>query len=163
MTISRRRFRRAPGAAPDLRRPLDTDLPTPRPEASTSSTGNGSGVSGTDLFVHVVGNDATTRRTVTLLAAASTAVAVLLCLLILLAVVVGPIALAVAGGGSVAGATLTTVTRRLPRKRVPAQDAALVGRLSTGTEADAVEISAADPDHLRTVAAIIARLAGANR
>jgi hypothetical protein len=46
---------------------------------------------------------------------------------------------------------------------VAAQDAALAGRLSTDTEADAVQISAADPDDLRTVAAIIARLAGANR
>src|SRR5262249_47227211 len=42
---------------------------------------------------------------------------------------------------------------------VAAQDAALAGRLSTDTESDAVQISAANPDDLRTVAAIIARLA----
>src|SRR5262249_47587656 len=46
---------------------------------------------------------------------------------------------------------------------VAAQDAALAGRLSTDTEADAVQISAANPDDLRTVAAIIARLAATNR
>src|SRR5215475_3968279 len=114
MTISRRRFRCAPGAAPDLSRPLDLDPPVPRLAASTSSTRNDSVVSGTDLFVHVVGDDATTRRTVTLLAAASTAVALLLCLLILLALVLGPLALAIAGGGSAAGATLTTVRRNRP-------------------------------------------------
>ena len=112
-------------------------------------------VSGTDLFVHVVGDDATTRRTVTLLAAASTAVALLLCLLILLALVLGPLALAIAGGGSAAGATLTTVRRNRPRKLVPAQDADPAGRLPTDAEADAVQISAADPDDLRTVAEII--------
>ncbi|HSV65612.1 MAG TPA: hypothetical protein VLJ59_06860 [Mycobacteriales bacterium] len=67
----------------------------------------------THAFMYVVDDDARTRRTVTLVFAITSAAAVLVSLLALLAAVLGPSALAIGSGGSVGGAVLTAVARKL--------------------------------------------------
>ena len=72
----------------------------------------------TRAFMYVVEDEARTRRAVGLVFAVTGAATVLLCVLAVLAAVLGPTALAV-GGGSVGGAALAAVARKLPRPPRP--------------------------------------------
>jgi hypothetical protein len=73
----------------------------------------------TRAFMYVVENEARTRRTVRLVVAVTGAAAVLVCVLGVLAAVLGPTAFAVGGGGSVGGAAMAAIARKLTRPPPP--------------------------------------------